>query len=110
MHKQNEDIIFYRVLPCIGYFIITFLLYAYHQKKNTETPVKILILKQIHAETSEPSLEALEFQQPPPFPGQECQVFIHVMITCSLLSHLAVASTAPEGTDFSNSRPYKRSL
>ena len=27
--------------------------------KNTETPVKILILKQIYTETSEPSLEAL---------------------------------------------------
>ena len=34
---------------------------AYHRKKNTEfeTPVKILILKQIYTETSEPSLEAL---------------------------------------------------
>ena len=32
---------------------------AYHRKKNTETPVKILILKQIYTETSELSLEAL---------------------------------------------------
>ena len=29
------------------------------RKNNTETPVKILILKQIYTETSEPSLEAL---------------------------------------------------
>ena len=28
-------------------------------KKNTETPVQILISKQIYTETSEPSLEAL---------------------------------------------------
>ena len=34
---------------------------AYHWKKNNETPVKLLILKQIYTETSEPSLEALLF-------------------------------------------------
>ena len=32
---------------------------AYHRKNNTETPVKILILKQIFTESSELSLEAL---------------------------------------------------
>ena len=32
------------------------------RKKNTETPVKILILKQVYTETSEPSLEALVLQ------------------------------------------------
>ena len=33
--------------------------YSHYERKNTETPVKILILKQIYTETSELSLEAL---------------------------------------------------
>ena len=42
----------------VDIIIIPFLItpIAYHQKKNTETP---LILKQIYIETSEPSLEAV---------------------------------------------------
>ena len=52
MNLGSQDIIIILILPWLQDIFAL-------RKKNTETPVKILILKQIYTETSEPSLEAL---------------------------------------------------
>ena len=48
----------YRILPWLQ-DIFTYTCSISSEEKYTETPVKILILKHIYTESSEPSLEAL---------------------------------------------------
>ena len=48
------------------------------RKKYTETPVKILILKQIYTETTEPSLEALQAYNPC-LHKSACNVILHYL-------------------------------
>ena len=80
---------------------------AYHRKKNTETPVKILILKQIYTETRQPSLEALVAQHlldlflSPAGLGAQPQGgdASSVLLEITLLTHLIQLNTGPNSSN-----------